>query len=116
MSKERELLQKIDGDALRVLCELYDAVMGEYPKHASEGAAVHRFFKKLAADETSKASFADHIKESTTLKPLRELFYNYFIAHYERLPQDNRACKEEIIHGIYTFFEMKEKRDVEEDE
>ena len=101
----KEVLQKIDGDALLALCDRYDTDKGVYPKHPYEGAAVYRFYRKMTANETeSKSGFVNYILGNGSSGSLREMFYNYFIAHLGTLPEDDRVCEKEIKEGLYTFF------------
>ena len=106
----KEALQKIDGDALRILCERYDEIEGLYPEHPYEGDAIYRVYRKLCADETErKSGFIAYIEEQATSGSLCEMFYNYFIAHLGTLSEDDRECEEEIRKGISIFFERNGK-------
>lgn len=109
--KIKEAIQKIDGDALFELCELYDIEEGVYPESPYEGAAVNRFFKKVSTREMEKKSgFVNYILQNGTSGSLREMFYGYFIAHLGTLSEDNRLCKEEILRGLSVYFKMNERR------
>jgi len=100
----KEIIQKIDGDALFALCEMYDDEEEVYPETPYEGAAVYRFFRNVSAKEMErKSGFVKYIEENRASGSLREMFYNYFIAHLGTLPKDDRVCKEEIKQGIDIF-------------
>ena len=104
----KEVIQKIDGDALLILCDAFDDEEGTFPEHPLEGDAVYRFYREMAAGETeSKSGFVNYIQGNGSSGPLREMFYNYFIAHLGTLSEDNRVCEAEIKQGIVIFFKME---------
>ena len=108
--KIQEAIQKIDSDALLVLCEMYDDEEGVYPKHPYEGAAIYRcFMKKSAMELEKKSGFVKYIEENGTSGSLREMFYNYFIANLGALSADDRECEVEIKRGIYIYLKMHGK-------
>ena len=105
-------IKKIDSDVLFELCQGYDEEEGLYPESPYEGAAIYRFFRKKYAEETEKKSaFVTYIEENASATSLREMFYNYFIAHLGVLSEEDTVCEEEIERGIYTYFNIKRKRE-----
>ena len=104
----KEVLQKIDGGALFKLCEGYDQKEGAYPEHPYEGDAIYRFYRELCAEEAEEGSgFVTYIKENATIGSLREMFYNYFIAHLGTLYEDDKECEEEIKRGLSLYFKKR---------
>jgi hypothetical protein len=78
---KKKAVKNIDGDALFTLCELYDAEEGLFPEHPYEGAAIYRFFRTIYGKEMEDSDFVGYAKQNATSGSLREIFYNYFIAH-----------------------------------
>ena len=54
VKEAEDIVNRINPDALRMLCTRYDNKIGGYPEHEHEGAAVFEFFEKLKANVESE--------------------------------------------------------------